>query len=105
MFSLNFSVIYDNDITDHFIKTLERILDPNEANKSKNKEVYVALEKRYVFTLADLDTIAPCYEYFLQRFNEMRTTMHWKLETVNTDFPQYFEYERAKQLILMKLSL
>lgn len=103
MFNLSFAVIYDNDITDCFVDTLRRILNVSELNQSKDKEVYIALEKRYVFTLADLDTMAPCYEYFLQRINEERTTINWKLETVNIDFPQYFDYERSKELIIMKL--
>lgn len=97
------AVIYDNDITDFFIKTIERILNVNDLNRSKDKIVYITLEKRYVFTLADLDTMAPCYEYFLQRFNEARKTIDWKLEMVDIDFPQYFDYERSKELIIMKL--
>lgn len=98
-------MIYDNDITDYFIKTLERILDPNDANRLKDKEIFIALEKRYVFTVADLDTMAPCYEYFLQRIDEMRKQINWKLEPVDTHFPQYFKYERSKELIIMKLYL
>ncbi|XP_055319004.1 methyltransferase-like protein 22 isoform X2 [Sitodiplosis mosellana] len=96
-------VIYDNSITDGFVETLERILNVNDLNRSKDKVVYIALEKRYVFTLADLDTMAPCYEYFLQRINEARKTIDWKLEPVDIDFPQYFDYERSKELIIMKL--
>lgn len=98
-------MIYDNDITDCFVKTVERILDPTIANKFKDKEVYIAMEKRYVFTLADLDTMAPCYEYFLQCINEIRKKTNWKFEKVNTDFPKYFDYERSKDLVIMKLYL
>lgn len=104
-FSNFIAVIYDNDITDYFVKTIERILDANDLNKTKDKELYIALEKRYVFTMADLDTMAPCYEYFLHCIMEMRKTTNWKLEFVSTDFPQYFDYERSKELILMKLHL
>ncbi|XP_031622643.1 methyltransferase-like protein 22 isoform X2 [Contarinia nasturtii] len=97
-------VIYDNDITDYFVKTIERILDVNDLNKNKDKELYIALEKRYVFTLADLDTVAPCYEYFMHCIeNQIRKTTHLKIEFVSIDFPQYFDYERSKDLILMKL--
>lgn len=97
-------MIYDNDITDHLVETLQYILDPSDANQSKDKQVFLALEKRYVFTMADLDTLAPCYEYFLQRVNELRqTTINWKLDTVDMDFPQFFNYERSKELIIMKL--
>lgn len=86
------------------METLHYILDPSDANQARDKQVFLALEKRYVFTMADLDTLAPCYEYFLQRVNELRqTTINWKLDTVDTDFPQYFNYERSKELIIMKL--
>lgn len=121
---LIFLVIYDNDITDCFIKTLERLLNKNDLNTSGDKEVYIALEKRYVFTLAELDTIAPCYEYFLQRVSDVQKSTHWKLEAVDLNFPQYveyyfiiensslttvfffryFDYERSKELIIMKLT-
>lgn len=96
-------VIYDNDITDEFVETLKQILDPDTYNRRRDKEVYIALEKRYVFTLADLDTIAPCYEYFLQRFNEVQNIIHWRFDQVPIDFPQYFDYLRSKEFVLMKL--
>ncbi|KMQ98072.1 methyltransferase-like protein 22-like protein [Lasius niger] len=54
-------VIYDDKITDGFIRTLSKLLYTN-----KKKTIYVALEKRYVFTIADLDTTAPMYEEFLR---------------------------------------
>lgn len=87
------------------MKTLQRILNINDLNRNKDKEVYIALEKRYVFTLAELDTMAPCYEYFLQCINEVGKITNWKLESVDIDFPQYFDYERSKELIIMKLHL
>lgn len=96
-------VIYDNDITDEFVVTLSQILDPDTYNHRRDKEVYIALEKRYVFTLADLDTTAPCYEYFLQRFEEAQKINHWQLDQVPIDFPQYFDYLRSKEFVLMKL--
>lgn len=90
-------------ITDEFVKTLAQILDTNTNNQYQEKEVYIALEKRYVFTLAELDTGAPCYEYFLQRIRDMQKIIKWKLEQVAIDFPQYFDYERSKELVLLKL--
>lgn len=92
-------VIYDNDITDELCITLKQILDPDTYNQRRDKEVYIALEKRYVFTLADLDTTAPCYEHFI----EVQKTNHWRLDQVPIDFPQYFDYVRSKEFVLMKL--
>lgn len=81
------------------------MLDPTDYNIKQNKEIFIALEKRYVFTLADLDTTAPCYEYFLQCIEKIRTINKWKFESIPIDFEQYFDYERVKELVLLKLYL
>ncbi|XP_015587495.1 methyltransferase-like protein 22 [Cephus cinctus] len=89
-------VIYDDDITDGFVRTLEKLLN------SKVPEVaYVALEKRYVFTIAELDSVAPMYEEFLRCVR--RHNLHWSIEQIKIDFPKYFKYDRTNQLILMKI--
>lgn len=79
------------------------MLDINVYNQRRDKEIFIALEKRYVFTLAELDTAAPCYEYFLQRIDDVQKLNNWKLDRVPVDFPQYFDYERSKELVLLKL--
>lgn len=99
-------MIYDNDLTEAFVHTIDKILDPNDVNANGKKIIYIAMEKRYVFTVADLDTVAPCFEYFLICVNqEVRKGKRWKLEFIPIDFPQYFEYERIKELVLMKIHL
>lgn len=89
-----FSVIYDDDLTDCFIKVIEMLL-----SNPKKKTIYIALEKRYVFTLADLETVAPCFEYFLTK------TAHksWRVTYIPIDFPQFFTYKRCKDLVLLKV--
>ncbi|XP_012274371.1 methyltransferase-like protein 22 isoform X2 [Orussus abietinus] len=89
-------VIYDDDITEGFVGTLERLF-----NSGFPKVAYVALEKRYVFTVADLDSVAPMYEEFLRCVR--RRNHNWNIEHVATDFPQYFRYDRVDRLILMKI--
>lgn len=99
-------MIYDNDLTEAFVRTVDFMLDPNTSNANGNKVIYVAMEKRYVFTVADLDTVAPCFEHFLICVNsEIRKGKKWKLQFIPIDFPQYFEYERIKELVLMQISL
>lgn len=96
-------VIYDDELTDAFIKTLEVIL--NTSSPNRKKIVYVALEKRYVFTVADMDTCAPCYEYFLNEFYKLKTKhSHWTIEAISIDFPQFFDYERTNALVLWKIA-
>jgi len=94
-------VIYDDDLTDAFVDTLTKILE----SKPNRPIVYIALEKRYVFTVADLESLAPCYEHFLSCIDKIRWSKNWKFESIPIDFPQYFEYERVKELVLLKLSV
>lgn len=93
-------VIYDDDLTEAFVATMEEVLI-----LGKSATIFVALEKRYVFTLADMDTCAPCYEHFLKFLDKMKNRHSgWKIESVPLDFPQYFHYERSKALVLWKIS-
>lgn len=94
------SVIYDDELTDNFVVILTKLLESN-----RNRIIYIALEKRYVFTVADLDSLAPCYEHFLSCIDKVRWSKNWKFESIPIDFPQYFEYERVKELVLLKLSI
>lgn len=95
-------VIYDNDVTEAFVDSLAKLLAVPPA-----KTVYVALEKRFVFTVADLDCVAPCYEHFLQCLSNIRRKppgSNWTVEQLTINFPQYFNYERVKELVLWKIS-
>lgn len=69
------------------------------------KIIYIALEKRYVFTINELDNVAPCYEHFLQCLERIRWINKWQFESIPIDFPQYFQYDRVKELILLKINL
>ncbi|KAJ6647468.1 Methyltransferase-like protein 22, partial [Pseudolycoriella hygida] len=99
-------VIYDDDLTDSFVETLTKLLEP-KPNRSPpvHSPIYIALEKRYVFTVDDLESLAPCYEHFLSCIDKIRWSKRWKFESIPIDFPQYFEYERVKELVLLKLSV
>lgn len=92
-------VIYDDELTDAFVRVLDCVFK-SEHQSGKKKQVFIALEKRFVFTLDECDAVAPMFEYFL------RQTMKksWRFEYIPLDFPQYFEYERCKQLILLKVT-
>ncbi|XP_055855239.1 methyltransferase-like protein 22 [Episyrphus balteatus] len=90
-------VIYDDDLTECFIRVIDRILSNGAP---RNKSIYIALEKRFVFTLDDLETCAPCYEHFLKIIHPKP----WRIEYIPIDFPQYFKYERSKHLILFKVT-
>lgn len=85
-------VIYDDDVTAAFISTIQKIL-----NTQPPKTLYIVLEKRYVFTIEHLDSVAPCYETFLSLLDKVKTqNAHstWTIQQLPLDFPKYFTYER-----------
>ncbi|XP_034831132.1 methyltransferase-like protein 22 [Maniola hyperantus] len=92
-------VIYDDDVTAAFISTIQKILNSNSP-----KTIYIVLEKRYVFTIEHLDSVAPCYETFLTLLDKVKTHSNWIVEQMPTDFPKYFTYDRVKDLVLWKIS-
>jgi methyltransferase-like protein 22 len=96
-------LIYDDDLTELFTLALERLL----LSLSKLKTIYIALEQRFVFTVLDLDTTAPCYDYFLkcfQRLQQRHPEKSWRLQPISIDFPQFFQYERVRELVLLQLT-
>ncbi|PON45585.1 S-adenosyl-L-methionine-dependent methyltransferase [Parasponia andersonii] len=52
-------VIYSDDLTDAFFSTIERLM-----TMGSEKVLYLALEKRYNFSLDDLDVVANGYSHF-----------------------------------------
>lgn len=89
-------VIYDENITEGFVQTLAKLL-----NSKISKIVYITLEKRFVFTTANMDTTAPMFEEFLKCIEKQQ--FNWHIEYIKIDFPQYFKYDRVKEMILMKI--
>ena len=59
---------------------------------------------RLVFTIEDLDIATPAYDHFRRKLQEIESTsskLHvtYRVEQVKTDFPQYFKYNRTKELV------
>jgi predicted nicotinamide N-methyase len=98
-------IIYDDVITAAFVGFMDTVAARAEETEGNPVTMIIATEKRYVFTLAELDTVAPAYDFFLHQLAELmqkRKRMH--LEFLNTDFEQYFCYERSKEMILIRLT-
>jgi len=97
-------VVYDNRITDAFFATVRDVM-----SQPPDKTLLIALEKRYVFTTEDLDTVAPCYEHFLERLYEMTRGggtggVRWTAQEVKPEeIPQSFDYERTRHLVLWRI--
>ena len=59
---------------------------------------------RYVFTIAELDTVAPAYDYFEEKLKglcDKENGLSYSYES--TEFPQYFCYEKSKEMIIIKI--
>ncbi|XP_047332489.1 methyltransferase-like protein 22 [Impatiens glandulifera] len=105
-------VVYSNELTDAFFNTLERLL-----SHRPEKVVYVALEKRYNFTLDDLDIVANGYSHFLSYLRkEGNSAESVDLDSANnnnslvgklielTHIPQYVrEYDRGNDTELWEI--
>ncbi|TVU08257.1 hypothetical protein EJB05_41654 [Eragrostis curvula] len=96
-------VIYSDDLTDLFFDTMKKLM-----SSGAKKVLYLALEKRYNFSLDDLDVVANGYAHFRSFF--MVQDEHGSAEDSFepgfvgklidlSQVPQYIrEYERGKDL-------
>lgn len=82
-------VVYDVNITRHFFKTLERLIEFGI------KDIYIGIEQR-LRTDEDGGLVAPNFEIFKKSLEalHLRTVRDRRLqvEELRTDFPKYFEY-------------
>jgi len=96
-------IIYDDDITEDFMTFIVNLHNQVTCDKLK---FLVALEKRFVFTVADLDTVAPAHDFFidqLEKFNTERKLHNISIKYIDLDFPQHFCYERSKDLMMLEI--
>lgn len=101
-------VIYSDDLTDALFHTLKRLMP-----LGSKKVLYLALEKRYNFSLNDLDVVANGYSHF--RSYIMGEGEHRRFERESfpafvgkcidlNEFPQYVrEYDRGNDVELWQI--
>ncbi|XP_068643170.1 uncharacterized protein [Aristolochia californica] len=100
-------VIYNDDLTDALFETLGKLM-----SKGSEKVLYLTLEKRYNFTLDDLDVVAngyACFRSYVKEEEEARTIgpsercfLGKKIDLV--EIPQYIqEYDRGNELELWQI--
>ncbi|KAI3923761.1 hypothetical protein MKW98_011391 [Papaver atlanticum] len=101
-------VIYNDDLTDVLFGTLQKLM-----SRGSTKVLYLALEKRYNFSLNDLDVVANGYSRFksyLKDDTEYSSLKNSKLprfvgKLINlTDIPQYVrEYDRGNDVEIWQI--
>ncbi|GJN38910.1 hypothetical protein PR202_gb27991 [Eleusine coracana subsp. coracana] len=101
-------VIYSDDLTDLFFYTVKKLM-----SSGAKKVLYLALEKRYNFSLDDLDVVANGYAHFRSFF--MDQDEHRNVEDTFkpgfvgkqidlSEVPQYIrEYDRGKDLEMWEI--
>lgn len=70
--------------------------------------LFLSLEKRINFTIEDLKPTAKAYDYFCSLIsNNQNQNSHltgsFVVQKLPIDFPQYFAYERTKELELWEI--
>ncbi|XP_041364645.1 methyltransferase-like protein 22 [Gigantopelta aegis] len=94
-------VIYDLDLTESFFRTILNLMSTSP------KTLYISLEKRIVFTTHDLDVASPAYEHFCDCLDELVKRSDdqcaFEYSCIPCDFPQFFNYNRTKELELWKI--
>ncbi|XP_047157907.1 methyltransferase-like protein 22 [Vigna umbellata] len=101
-------VIYSDELTDAFFSTLERLMSRGSA-----KVLYMALEKRYNFSLSDLDVVANGYSHFrsylrdedeIESFESVSTSNFVGKRIDISQVPQYIgEYDRGRDVEIWQI--
>ncbi|GFP88888.1 methyltransferase-like protein 22 [Phtheirospermum japonicum] len=94
-------VIYSDDLTDGFFGVLEVIM----SNNCPEKVLYLALEKRYNFSIDDLDVVANGYSHFRSylKYNDGSPSFVGKLINLE-EIPQFVqEYDRGDDVEIWQI--
>ncbi|KAJ3679138.1 hypothetical protein LUZ60_017149 [Juncus effusus] len=103
-------VIYSDEITDLFFSTVQKLM-----SRGSKKVLYLALEKRYNFSLDEIDVVANGYSHFRSFLKDEQdlgrndgTPLYscFLGEQIDiAEIPQYIrEYERGKDLEIWKIT-
>ncbi|KAJ8319223.1 hypothetical protein KUTeg_004314 [Tegillarca granosa] len=62
----------------------------------------------FVFTVTDLDIVTPAYTHFRECLKDLLTLndscLQYSYSQIGTDFPQYFRYNRTKEMEIWKIT-
>ncbi|KAK9814145.1 hypothetical protein WJX72_001243 [[Myrmecia] bisecta] len=112
---LGADTVYDNDLTEAFVQTARQLLLAGSAGGCQ-PVMYVALEKRFNFTLRDMDARAHAFEYFVRLVSSDSSRQQPAAGTEQVaglsaeriqpaTIPQVLKYERSEDLELWKIKL
>ncbi|XP_077390408.1 methyltransferase-like protein 22 isoform X2 [Festucalex cinctus] len=97
-------VCYDDELTDGFFRTLYRLCN----NFAHACTVFISIEKRFNFTLRQMDVSCDAYNHFqhcLSQLEELEDGQcSYTVQQLPCTFPQFLQYERIEQLELWKVT-
>nr|XP_006008547.1 PREDICTED: methyltransferase-like protein 22 isoform X3 [Latimeria chalumnae] len=97
-------VCYDDELTDALFRTVYKIM----SNLRKPSTLYVSIEKRFNFTLRQLDITCEAYDHFRSCLTDLANITDGKTKftvvPIKLAFPQFLVYERVEQLELWKVT-
>jgi hypothetical protein len=92
-------VIYADNLTEAFVCTVHRLM----LSCPVCSRCYIAIEKRFNFTLADLDAACPAYQHFRSCIEELcqEESPNGILQAteIPLDFASCFEFERSSHMV------
>ena len=104
------SIFDDDELSDAIVNLMEMVLITYP--KIERRRFLFTVEKRFIFTIKDLRTVAPAYEYFMAKMKEklleeggqVREMYNVKVEVMNGDkITQIFCYERSPEMVLVMI--
>ncbi|XP_046721652.1 methyltransferase-like protein 22 isoform X1 [Silurus meridionalis] len=97
-------VCYDDELSDALFRTLYRI----SSNLLHPSTAYISIEKRLNFTLSHMDVSCEAYDHFRRCLEQLaepkEKETRFTVSPVSCSFPQFFQYDRVKELELWKVS-
>ncbi|KAG0040895.1 hypothetical protein BGZ82_006768 [Podila clonocystis] len=99
-------VVYDDSLTDALVECLERLLTillpTGHPRHEHGRVAFMTMEKRYNFSLNELDVVAQAHDYFVQRMGRSAQLHLTRLDTGSVG--RYCDYERTKDLELFQIT-
>ncbi|XP_061702551.1 methyltransferase-like protein 22 isoform X2 [Syngnathoides biaculeatus] len=97
-------VCYDDELTDAFFRTLYRLCN----NFAHACTIFISIEKRFNFTLRQMDVSCDAYNHFKQCLSQLKDLVDgqcsYTVEQVPCTFQQFLQYERIDHLELWKVT-
>ncbi|ORY98270.1 hypothetical protein BCR41DRAFT_227418 [Lobosporangium transversale] len=94
-------VVYDDSLTDALIRCLEKLLlDPLPKDHPRHdigRIAYLTMEKRYNFSLDELDVVAQAHDYFVKKMSQSNMIEAQRIDC--TELDHYCDYKRSKDLV------